>query len=217
MSTNIFLDKISTTAHMKRDSELESEPWRQVLVQPITVPNLAHTGIRSSFTFSGMSTLRPDGTVSNACKRHIRREFRELPKQTVAYDPLDMSRRDKDKRLRKAQRIYKVKATREAEMLRRSSMLVQTGGVDGGNVGFDDSLDGLEDEGSVSSMASYVEPELNQTQQTAASHVIQHRSTGVQENERLKKPFSEASLFTALLESQVGGSGKDRWDLDEMM
>lgn len=47
MSTNIFLDKISTTAHMKRDSELESEPWRQVLVQPITVPNLAHTGIRS--------------------------------------------------------------------------------------------------------------------------------------------------------------------------
>lgn len=100
-----------------------------------------------------MSTLRPDGTVSNACKRHIRREFRELPKQTVAYDPLDMSRRDKDKRLRKAQRIYKVKATREAEMLRRSSMLVQTGGVDGGNVGFDGSLDGLEYEGSVSSMA----------------------------------------------------------------
>ena len=32
-----------------------------------------------------------------------------------------------------------------------------------------------------------------------------------------KKPFSEASLFTALLESQVGGGGADRWDLDEMM
>jgi hypothetical protein len=45
--SNIFLDKISTTAHMKKDEELESEPWRKVLVQPVAVPNLAHTGIRS--------------------------------------------------------------------------------------------------------------------------------------------------------------------------
>ena len=64
---------------------------------------------------------------------------------------------------------------------------------------------------------NYAEPELNQTQMSAALSVVKHRSTGVQEIERQKKPFSEASLFTALLESQVGGGGADRWDLDEMM
>ena len=107
----------------QRDDLCELHSNSQLL--PSFLPHLR------SFTFTGMSTLRPDGTVSNACKRHIRREFRELPKQTTAYDPLDMSVRDKEKRLRKAQKLYKMKASREAEMLRRSSMLVQTG-VDGG-------------------------------------------------------------------------------------
>lgn len=69
---------------------------------------------------------------------------------------------------------------------------------------------------SLQSQNSFVEePELSQTQLSAMSHVAKTRSTGVQENERQKKPFSEASLFTALLESQVAGG--DRWDLEEML
>ena len=71
-------------------------------------------------------------------------------------------------------------------------------------------------DGSLASQKSFVEePELSQTQLSATSHVAQKKIFGVQENERQKKPFSEASLFTALLESQVAGG--DRWDLEEML
>ena len=82
---------------MQKDEELESQDWRKLLVQPVAVPNLAHTGIRSAFTHTGVPTLRPDGTVSAACKRHIAEEFKNLPQNPVVYDPLDMTRRDKEK------------------------------------------------------------------------------------------------------------------------
>ena len=95
--SNIFLDKIATSAHMRKDEELERQDWRKLLVQPVAVPNLAHTGIRSAYSYSGVPALRPDGTVSSACKRHIAKEFKNLPQNTTAYDPLDMTRRDKEK------------------------------------------------------------------------------------------------------------------------
>ncbi|GMH58264.1 hypothetical protein TrRE_jg3764 [Triparma retinervis] len=84
--------------------------WKSTLVQPVAVPNLAHTGIRSAFTFSGAPVLRPDGAVSAGLKRYINKEFRELPHLTTAYDPLDMAHRDKVKRGKKATRIQKKKA-----------------------------------------------------------------------------------------------------------
>eukprot|EP00520_Triparma_pacifica_P016828 CAMPEP_0118645410 /NCGR_PEP_ID=MMETSP0785-20121206/7490_1 /TAXON_ID=91992 /ORGANISM="Bolidomonas pacifica, Strain CCMP 1866" /LENGTH=150 /DNA_ID=CAMNT_0006537299 /DNA_START=78 /DNA_END=526 /DNA_ORIENTATION=- len=107
--SHIFLDKISTSAHMGSREGSGRAQWKSTLVQPVAVPNLAHTGIRSAFTFSGAPVLRPDGAVSAGLKRYINKEFRELPHLTTAYDPLDMAHRDKVKRREKALRIQRKK------------------------------------------------------------------------------------------------------------
>jgi hypothetical protein len=170
------------------------------------VPNLAHTGIRSNFTFTGEPVLRPDGSVSNLLRRHIANGFKELPmnpKSTV-LDRNDMAYRDKEKRRMKGERMERRLRERRAqeqleaekgrpEELEEGSESYGNGGVGGGG--------------------DFDEPSLNETQLSAMEKIVSRRPTSP---ERQKKPFSDDSLFTALLENQVGGNG-DRWDLAETL
>ena len=187
----VFLDKISTSAHLPKPAS-NHESWRHTLIQPVAVPNLAHTGIRSSFTFTGEPVLRPDGSVSNLLRRHIRDINKNLPKDPRGgcVDVNDMANRDKVRRSTKAKRIEKKASVRRTKS--------RAGLIEGGEGG---------EEGSV-----FEESSLNETQLSAMSKIIDRRPTSP---ERQKKPFSDDSLFTALLESQVGGNG-DRWDLADM-
>jgi hypothetical protein len=201
----IFMDKISTSAHLpltsSRRSEHTPESWRSTLVQPITVPDLSHTGIQSSFTFAGESVLLPDGAVSNLLRRHIASGFKDLPQNPLggASDVNDMANRDKEKRQKKAKRIEK---KLQMERSRRSLMSRQSAADDGSAFGDEgDDAYGFEESN---------EPSLNETQLSAMSKIIDKKPTSP--SKRQKKPFSDDSLFTALLENQVGGNG-DRWDL----
>ena len=206
----IFLDKISNSPHVSLPSSSPEQHWRATLVQPVTVPNLAHTGIRSAFTYSGAPVLRPDGGVSATLKRHISKEFRGLPKQPTAYDPLDMSFRDKEERRRKAERLQRKKLLQAKQRAlrdnRRKSLLVAI--EYGGSPFQDNNLDSDNEE-----VERVTDPDLSETQLSAMSLVASKRSLSP---ERQKKPFSEISLFNALLESQVCGSTSE-WDLTEMM
>ncbi len=198
----IFLDKISNQPHFPKPSHSSDESWRSALVQPVAVPNLAHTGIRSAFTFTGQPVLRPDGSISNALRRHIATEYKELPQMPTAYDPLDMAFRDKEKRRRKArlikQRVLEAKRAREEQLHLEQENERETEGKPELTVDVD---------------ALQLEPSLTETQLSAMSKIMTRRPVSP---ERQKKPFSNDSLFNALLDSQVGGNG-DRWDLNDML
>lgn len=171
--------------------------------------------------------LRPDGAVSAGLKRYINKEFRELPHLATAYDPLDMAHRDKVKRGQKATRINKKKlmlSQRKQQTMKKQhsrkmsiayggspdplcpSILTNDGEAESGGRG-NESYRPEEGED------EFVEPELSTTQLNAMSLIASQTTLSP---ERAKKPFSDSSLFNALLESQVSGETTE-WELGEML
>jgi hypothetical protein len=128
------------------------------------------------------------GSISREMKATINGEVRTYPRMEKAYDPEDMGVRDKEKRRMKAKRIQG-----KCNSIKQNRMLNSEGSQQS-EVGFDD----LE------------EPSLSSTQLSAMFTIV--RRGEKKTNERLKKPFSNSSLFNALLESQIGGEG-NKWDL----
>ena len=175
-----------TTSAHRPLSSTQADPCRGVLRHPVTVPNLDHTGIKTDFTYEGEAVLRPDGSVSDLLRRHIDAVNRSLPP-----DPrcpvLNASDMGNREKERRRRRAEKVERRREREERRRDE-------EEGGEGDGDNDV-------------------LPATKSSAVTKVI---SGSPVTKGRKKKPFSNDSLFTALLENQVGGNG-DRWDLGEAM
>ena len=144
-------------------------------------------------------------------------------------DPLDMTVRDKAKRRAKARLVQKRSIAiikEKAERTERRRQAAATMSKDSGDGAFyDDDDEGGGGGGNVSGVyyeddenggdldqagGDFEEPNLSSTQLTAMASVI-GKSKNKQKSERLKKPYSNSSLFNALLESQCGF--EDRWDL----
>ena len=67
-----YLDRISVISH-KPDAP---QPWRRLLIQPVSLPSLGHTGILTAFDPAGASLVRPDGKVHSNLKDMIQTSFR---------------------------------------------------------------------------------------------------------------------------------------------
>ena len=190
----------------------DNQAWRKSLVHPIAVPNLSHTDTLSKFSYKPAPILRPDGSISKDLKELINKEVRNLPLKTTSFDVLDMQRRDKSKRRLKAitlkNKVKRVAASRQSTRGRNSPTKDVLSLEDGNDNGEEDS-GYYSDEYSPSEAADFSTPNLSSTQLSAMSVVLGRRPVSP---ERMKKPFSNSSLFNALLESQIGGE-PDRWDL----
>ena len=128
-------------------------------------------------------------------RRHIRASFASLPvnPNSEVNSEKDMAFRDKARRRAKAERVGR---RREMESRARESRARE---IDENGEDWEDELE----KGS-----------LNETQLKAMSVIVAKNSSPA----RLKKPFSDDSLFNALLESQVVGDvAGDRWDLSETL
>ena len=60
------------------------EGWRLATAPPRAIPDLAHTGVRTPFTYQGPQYLRPDGSISSELRGGIRTAMRALPNMPVA-------------------------------------------------------------------------------------------------------------------------------------
>ena len=60
-------------------SQRNVEDRPSVHIQPIAIPDLSHTGVRTSFTYKGANFMRPDGRVSGELQTSIRKQVASLP------------------------------------------------------------------------------------------------------------------------------------------
>ena len=68
-----YLDRISVVPHMP---DAVNSEWRQLLIQPVSIPSLTHTGIHTAFEPSGEELVRPDGKVHHSLKQVITSSLR---------------------------------------------------------------------------------------------------------------------------------------------
>lgn len=80
--------------------------WRSTVVQPCAIPDMLHTGVRSSFVFQGPTYLRPDGSISAELRNGIQKKFMETPSYPVV-DIQDMRRVDVERSLRRSIALQK--------------------------------------------------------------------------------------------------------------
>jgi len=195
--TTVYLDKLSTSAHRPRAKiEGEDDSWRKTLIQIIPVPDLTHTGIKSSFTTTNApenNLLRPDGSVSNALRREIVTELANLPRESGngVYDVLDMTYRDKERRREKADTVSNRPAGSSNSNSRQNT-------------------DNKKQTLSTRKESTLGMFSLSDTK-TKSIRSIAIPAKGTL-GERPKKPFSESSLFNALLDVQIGDGG-EAWNL----
>ena len=68
-----YLDKISVSKH--RPTRGRRNRWNHLLIQPISVPDLSHTGISSAFEPPKPPLMRPDGSVDSGLRAIIREKY----------------------------------------------------------------------------------------------------------------------------------------------
>ena len=73
-----YLDKISVTKHQP---PIGRNSWKQLLIQPISVPNLEHTGIQSAFEEKKEPLMKPDGSVNYAMRSTIKQQYTALSRE----------------------------------------------------------------------------------------------------------------------------------------
>lgn len=68
-----YLDRIVTSAHSPVPN-VAAEEWKRLLIQPISIPRLGHTGVSTSFgdAAAANNLLRPDGGNTKKLKELIR-------------------------------------------------------------------------------------------------------------------------------------------------
>ncbi|CAM9580477.1 unnamed protein product, partial [Choristocarpus tenellus] len=66
--------------------------WRRSAIQPVPIPDLSHTGIRTAFSH-GVDTFTPAGTITDEFRATIRGTVRDLPRKSL-HDSRDMGARD---------------------------------------------------------------------------------------------------------------------------
>jgi len=177
-------------------------PWRNTLIQQIPVPDLSHTGIKTQFTIGPTGSapvdfLRPDGRISNALRRTIQQEIKNLP--SGGYnDVLDMSYRDKEKRRIRADTLSKMKSPTKKKNIVK------------GKVRRESNLDAFQlNDLQSSSIRSIVKQAVSDSIMELGPVKV-----GVADVHK-KKPFSASSLFNALLDSQCGGDDGEKWEMEE--
>mmetsp|Transcript_23658 Transcript_23658/g.29803 ORF Transcript_23658/g.29803 Transcript_23658/m.29803 type:complete len:125 (-) Transcript_23658:84-458(-) len=122
MVTRVFLDQISSFAHLPEDGRSKHEPWRNTLVQPVTIdiehiqvptkillspPDGCRRGQKSSLS-SSSSLLYPDGSVALELREQISRQVR-LTVKDVNVDFDDVRIRDlQRKKQRKKKKRTKI-------------------------------------------------------------------------------------------------------------
>ena len=75
-----YLDRI-TTGHSTTGNWVEEQPEHQrLLIQPVSIPSLAHTGCMTAFSSRKPKYSRPDGTVCPALKSSIASGVRSYPR-----------------------------------------------------------------------------------------------------------------------------------------
>ena len=77
-SSKPYLDKISVTKHMPA---LGRSGWKHLLIQPISIPNLEHTGIQSAFEDPKEPLMKPDGSINNAMRKTIKKQYTSLSRE----------------------------------------------------------------------------------------------------------------------------------------
>jgi hypothetical protein len=73
-----YLDKISVTKHQP---PIGRNSWKHLLIQPISVPNLEHTGIQSAFGEKKEPLMKPDGSVNFAMRSTIKKQYTALSRE----------------------------------------------------------------------------------------------------------------------------------------
>ena len=69
-----YLDRISVIPH--RPDASSGSGWRKLLIQPVSIPSLDHTGIRTAFDPPQAKLIRPDGKVHRNLKVLIQDSLR---------------------------------------------------------------------------------------------------------------------------------------------
>lgn len=73
-----YLDKISVSKHIPA---IGKNTWKNLLIQPISIPNLDHTGIKSAFEPPQEPFMKPDGSVNNAMRSTIKKQYTSLSRE----------------------------------------------------------------------------------------------------------------------------------------
>ena len=79
-----YLDRISVSQPNSSKSASSSAKWKKLLIQPISIPNLGHTGIKTAFSRQEEALMRPDGSVGKGLRNLIQstmRDFRRLEEE----------------------------------------------------------------------------------------------------------------------------------------
>ncbi|CAM9670266.1 unnamed protein product, partial [Hapterophycus canaliculatus] len=74
--------------------------WREASIQPVPIPDLGHTGIRTKFSTGAGDGFTPDGTMTETFRTDIHDTVRNLPPAT-RRDARDMKTRDYARAIRK--------------------------------------------------------------------------------------------------------------------
>ena len=112
-----YLDRISVSKHVP-DSD---GSWKKLLIQPVSIPALSHTGVRTAFTgVESAPLLRPDGCSTNSLKALIQTSVRSTG-STAARNP----------KLRLRDKRFSQRASALSEPQHARSGGGSPGGVDG--------------------------------------------------------------------------------------
>ena len=90
----VFLDQISSFAHLPEDSSSKHETWRNALVQPVRIPDIEHVHVSTKILSPGQESLwYPDGSIALELREQVLRQV-QLTVQDINVDFDDVRIRD---------------------------------------------------------------------------------------------------------------------------
>uniref|UniRef100_A0A7S2D1F7 Uncharacterized protein n=1 Tax=Florenciella parvula TaxID=236787 RepID=A0A7S2D1F7_9STRA len=186
-----YLERMAAMHEPIRSAAETPAPWSKVHTQPIAIPDLNHTGVRTEFTYNGETFLRPDGSVSLDLQNSIRSKVAALPKRPT-HDTDDIQHIDLVRSIRRSNTLQHSAAS----VLKRQSL-----GQNMSQARLSDEEPAIEwNEGSADSVRSGASKKKGRAR-------------------RLKKPYSGTSLLDCLLDLEYGSTSGSlaekpfRWEI----
>ncbi|CAN0331626.1 unnamed protein product, partial [Ectocarpus sp. 12 AP-2014] len=93
-----YLDRFASGMH--RPLEGDDASWRKASIEPVPIPDLGHTGIRTRFSAGAGDGFTPNGAMTENFRAGIHDTIRNLPPQALG-DARDMKARDYARAVRK--------------------------------------------------------------------------------------------------------------------
>eukprot|EP00752_Nemacystus_decipiens_P011697 g10380.t1 len=93
-----YLDRFASGMH--RPLEGDDASWRKASIQPVPIPDLGHTGIRTKFSTGAGNGFTPNGVMTDTFRTGIHDTIRNLPPPALR-DARDMKTRDYARAVRK--------------------------------------------------------------------------------------------------------------------